>query len=72
MVTQADIDALNEQIASGTRQVVIGDQSITSNTTTSLIQARDDLVRQLARQQARAAGRVRPRQVLIQYSGRGY
>ena len=72
MVTQADIDALNEQIASGTRQVVIGDQSITSNTTTSLIQARDDLVRQLAHQQARAAGRVRPRQVLIQYSGRGY
>lgn len=67
MVTQADIDALNEQIASGVRQVVIGDQSITTNTTTSLIQARDDLVRQLAKQKHR-----RPTQVLIRYSGRGY
>lgn len=72
MVTQADIDALNEQIASGTRQVVIGDQSITSNTTQSLIVARDDLVRQLARQEAKAAGRVRPSQTLIRYAGRGY
>lgn len=72
MVTQEQIDALNEQIASGTRQVVIGDQSITSNTTASLIQARNDLMAQKARETAKAAGKVRPRQVLLQYGGRGY
>lgn len=72
MVQQADIDALNEQIASGVRSATIGDQSITHNTTASLIAARDDLVRQLARQEAKAAGKTRPRQTLIQFNGRGY
>lgn len=72
MVTQADIDALNAKIAEGTRSVTIGDQSVTNNTTASLIAARDDMVRQLAAQEAKAAGKVRPRQVLIQYAGRGY
>ena len=72
MVTQDDIDALNAAIASGTRSVTIGDQTVTYNTTASLIAARDDLQRQLAAQDAKAAGKVRPRQVLVQYAGRGY
>jgi hypothetical protein len=72
MVTQADIDALNELIAQGTRSVTIGDQTVTNNTTASLIQARDDMVRQLARQEAKEAAKVRPRQKLIMYAGRGY
>ena len=72
MVTQADIDNLNEAIASGARAVTIGDQSLTFNTTASLIAARNDLAAQLARQNARTAGKVRPRQTLIVYAGRGY
>lgn len=72
MVTQADIDALNEQIASGVRSVTIGDQTITHNPAAALIAARDDMVRQLAVQEARAAGKRKPRQVLICFTGRGY
>lgn len=72
MVTQADIDNLNAAIASGARAVTIGDQSVTYNTTASLIAARDDMTRQLAAQDAKAAGRVRPRETLIRYAGRGH
>jgi hypothetical protein len=46
-VSQTDIDNLNEAIAAGTRQVTIGGQSVTYQTTASLIQARDDMVKQL-------------------------
>ena len=68
-VTQADIDNLNEAIASGTRQVTIGGQSVTYQTTASLIQARDDMVKQLRAQQA-ASRRSRSLQAV--HGGRGF
>lgn len=71
-VTQADIDALNAAIASGERQVVIGGESVTYNTTDSLIRARNDLQAQLNAATARAEGRRRPTQTVLVYQGRGY
>lgn len=68
-VTQSDIDNLNAAIASGTRSVTLGGQTIIFNTTESLIKARDDLLKQLAA--ASTAGR-RPRQTYGYLSGRGY
>lgn len=56
-VTQADIDALNAAIAAPERQVSDGDKSVTYQTVDSLIKARNDMVRQLARQDAAAARR---------------
>lgn len=69
-VSQADIDALNAAIASGTRQVTIGGQSITYQTTASLIAARDDMVKQL-RALEEATSR-RSRQLGAYHSGRGF
>ena len=71
-VTQDDIDALNAAIASGERQVSIGGESVTYNTTASLIQARNDLQQQLNAQTLRDAGRRRPRHRVVVYAGRGY
>lgn len=71
-VTQADIDNLNTAIAAGERQVTIGGQSVTYQTIDSLIKARDDLRRELADQQATAAGRPRVRVRKLIYGGRGF
>lgn len=71
-VTQDQIDALNQAIADGVRQVTIGDQTTTYNTTDSLIRARNDLQEQFNLQQAKTAGRVRPRRTKLAYGGRGY
>lgn len=76
-VTQADIDALNQAIADGVRQVTLAGQTTTYNTTDSLIRARDDLKAQLAAQDqaaAVAAGTAkRPsRRSYLFYAGRGY
>jgi hypothetical protein len=68
-VTQADIDNLNQAIAAGTRQVTIGGQSVTYQTTASLIQARDDMEKQLARQTAAAR---RSRSLQSYHAGRGF
>lgn len=68
-VTQADIDNLDAAIASGTRQVTIGGQSVTYQTTASLIAARDDMVKRL--RQAEAASR-RSRQIGAYHAGRGF
>lgn len=71
-VTQAQIDALNQAIADGVRSVTIGSETVTYNTTASLIQARDDLLAQLRAQQAAASGQRENRRTLLQYAGRGY
>ena len=68
-VTQADIDNLNAAIASGARSVTLGGQTLILNTGESLIKMRDDLVKQLAAQNAATA---RPRQSYAYYAGRGY
>jgi hypothetical protein len=68
MVTQTDIDTLNAMIASGARSVTLGGQTITYNTTASLIQARDDM-----RAQLNAANRTarRTKQTYLYQNGRG-
>lgn len=64
---EANIASLNEAIASGVRSATVGGQTLTFNTTASLIAARDDFQNQLN-------GLVRParRRFLGVYTGRGY
>ena len=69
MVTQTDIDNLNAAIASGARSVTLGGQTVTYNTTASLIVARDDLIRQLKAQNATTR---RSRQTYLYQVGRGF
>lgn len=71
-VTQADIDNLNAAIASGERQVTIGSQSVTFNSTESLIKARDDMRAEYALAMREAAGTRIPRQTRLYHAGRGY
>lgn len=71
-VTQQDIDALNSAIRDGVRQVTLGGQTVTYNTTASLIQARDDMQIQFNAQQAREAKRWPNTRQLWSYGGRGY
>jgi hypothetical protein len=72
MALQQDLDTLNAAIASGERQVVIGNESVTFNTTDSLLRARDDVQRRLVDEAARARGRLRPKQRYVQFKGREY
>lgn len=69
MVTQLDIDNLNAAIASGARSATIGGQTITYNTTASLIIARDDMIKQL---NAQSATKRRSKQTYLFQNGRGY
>lgn len=71
-VTQADIDALTSAIASGERQVTIGNQSITYRSIAELLSARDRLIKDLAAQEV-AAGNQTPRVKVfsIVQAGRG-
>lgn len=62
------IASLNAAIASGARSVTLRGQTITYNTTASLIQARNDLQGQLNGLTAVA----RRRQSYLYQSGRGY
>lgn len=71
-ITQAHIDALNQAIADGVRQVTINGQTTTYNTTDSLIRARDDMKRELADQEAKAAGKVRTGRRYWFHAGRGF
>lgn len=68
-VTQTDLDNLNAAIASGTRSVTLGGQTITYNTTDSLIRARNDLRNEL---QALSRTARRQRQTYAYQNGRGY
>lgn len=78
-VTQEQIDAqklrvdgLNQMITDGVRQVTLGDQTITYNTTDSLIRARDDAQEILTAMEAKLAGTARSgRQTQLVYAGRG-
>lgn len=68
MSTQDNIDKLNDAIASGARSVTLGGQTITYNTTDSLIKARDDAIKQLNATKPKS----RFRQTYLYQSGRGY
>lgn len=72
-VTQAQVDALNDAIASAERQVTNGSQSVTYRSISDLKDARDDLVRQLQAQQiADGTAQPKPKQTRAYYAGRGY
>lgn len=71
-VTQDQIDSLNQAIADGVRQVTIDGETVTYNTTDSLIRARDDLQARFNAEQTAAAGRRRNRVTLLYHAGRGY
>lgn len=71
------VAGLEQMLADGVRQVTIGDQTITYNTTDSLIRARDDAKTTLARMlhaNAVAEGTApsTARQTQMVYAGRGY
>ena len=66
------VETLNKAIARGARSVTLGGQTIIYNTTESLIKARDDMERQLAAQEAAAAGKAPSRFTRLSYAGRGY
>lgn len=72
-VTQAQIDAINEAIASGEKQVAMGAQQVTYRSIAELKDARNDLMRQLEIQQAADNGTpVKSRQTRLYHAGRGY
>ena len=71
-VTQEQIDALNQAIADGVRQVSLQGQTTVYNTSDSLIKARDDLQDQLNEQELRAAGKRPSKRTMLFYGGRGY
>lgn len=66
------LEGLNQAIADGVRQVTIGDQTTTYNTTDSLLRARDDVQRRYNAEQGRAAGRRPAKRSLLVFGGRGY
>lgn len=70
-VSQSDIDSLNRAIASGTRSVTIGGQTVIYNTTESLIKARNDLQAQYLAQLSQGV-RKRSKQTLLFQNGRGF
>jgi len=66
---QANVKSLNAAIASGARSVTLGGQTITYNTTASLIVARNDMVAQL---NGALATKRRAKQTYLFQSGRGF
>ena len=71
-VTQADIDSLNRAIASGTRSVTIGGQTVIYNTTESLIKARNDLRTEMQADAIKRKGTRRSKQSLLFQSDKGF
>lgn len=72
-VTQSQIDALNEAIASAERQVTNGSQSVTYRSIDDLKKARDDLQMQLNAQNVADGNKTpQPRQTRLYYNSRGY
>jgi len=71
-VNQTMLDGLNQMIADGVRQATIDGQTVTYNTTESLIRARNDLREEIRREQAGVSGTVKGSIRRLYYSGRGY
>lgn len=69
---RARVVALNVAIGKGVRSVTLGGQTITYNTTASLIEARDDAQKQLKALEAANAPVKRSRQNYAVYAGRDY
>lgn len=71
-VTQADIDNLNAAIASGTRSVTLGGQTITYGTVEALIAARNDLQVQLNRSLSKSTGQRKRKVSYLYHAGRDF
>lgn len=71
-VFRTAVAELNAAIASGTRSVTLRGQTVTYNTTTSLIAARDDMRRQLNAALVDPTAPRRRTQGYLYQSGRGY
>lgn len=69
---RARVVALNVAIGKGVRSVTLGGQTITYNTTASLIEARDDAKKQLSALEALSAPVKRSRQSYAVFGGRDY
>ena len=69
---QSYVNSLNKAIASGARSVTLGSQTITYNTTDSLIRARNDMETRLMDAKAKAAGKRRTGLIQVVQDGRGY
>lgn len=72
----ADVAGLERMLADGVRQVTLGGQTVTYNTTDSLVRARDDALARLRAAQAELAAGSSPvrrsRVVLLSQGDRGY
>lgn len=71
-VSQSDIDNLNAAIASGTRSVTLGGQTVTYGTVDALIRARDDLQRQMDRDLAKLKDERPVKRTYNYHAGRGF
>jgi hypothetical protein len=69
-IAQDNINALDSAIASGARSVTIGGQTITYNTTASLLTARAHFARIVADENVASTGKRRSKQRLAYYVGR--
>jgi hypothetical protein len=69
---QANVDSLNRAIATGTRSVTLGGQTVIYNTTESLVKARNDQQEQLNALNAQTSGKRRKKQSYLVQTGRGY
>lgn len=66
----AEIQSLNDAIASGERQVTIGGTTVTYNTTESLMKARNDIRSEMNREYPPET--TRSRQFRAYHAGRGF
>jgi hypothetical protein len=71
-VLQADLVELNAAIAAGVRSTTVGGQTVTFNTTASLIAARNDVQIRLNAELAGAAVVKKNRQHYAYQTGRGF
>ena len=69
---QSYVNSLNKAIASGARSVTLGSQTITYNTSDSLIRARNDMEMRLMDAKAKATGKRRTGLTQVVQDGRGY
>lgn len=69
---QGYVTNLNKAIATGARSVTLGSQTVTYNSTDSLIKARNDMETRLMDAKAKAVGKRRTGFIQVVQDGRGY
>lgn len=71
-VSQLDIDALTEALATGERLVRKGDKTVEYRSVDEIKAARNLLIAEKAAEDAAASGISRPKQIRLFHGGRGY